>query len=368
MILTIQNIKISSLNPVVYHNALNPMELEVVREPYLAQRILLVDGIFGCGKTMLSPIVGALERVELLAYSYPIEYTCALLHLGKLSVDAATVLIRMYTDVQLYDTMMSREVNFRPSDLSSVFKSSHPFRYLRRLFQEGDAAVPAQIKKERPILHLTTHNLLTVAEPLFAALGNRLVFVEVIRHPLYMLKQQMLNMERLHGDVRDFTVYIKYANTALPFFVQGWQEQYRKANAVDRAIYYMEHMGERIAKQTDRFKREDRYLITVPFERFVLEPWPYLQEIIEHLETRATPLTHRMLRKQNVPRTRIADGINLGIYRYCGWEPPEKNSSERDELVKRREFAVRSGVTSEALSVLDRLSAEYEKKYMSDLV
>lgn len=137
---------------------------------------------------MFSPILAAIDRVELLTYAFELEHNCALYYLQKMTVDAAIAMVRMLTDLQLYNTMMAR-VNFRPRDLSSVSKDTQTIKYIKRLFQKGDELVAARIRKEKPILHLTTHNLLPYSEPLFAALGERLVFIEVIRHLLFMIKQ-----------------------------------------------------------------------------------------------------------------------------------------------------------------------------------
>ena len=53
-------------------------------------------------------------------------------------------------------------------------------------------------------MSLTTHFLLGVSSPLFKALENRIFLLEVVRHPLYMLIQQTLNMERLLNDSLQF--------------------------------------------------------------------------------------------------------------------------------------------------------------------
>ena len=42
------------------------MALSVSRKPHLANKIVMVGGLDGCGKTLFSPIISALERVELL--------------------------------------------------------------------------------------------------------------------------------------------------------------------------------------------------------------------------------------------------------------------------------------------------------------
>ncbi len=343
-------------------------EVRASRRGFLAEKILFVDGLFGCGKTMLSPIVGALDRVELMTFTFEIEYACALDFLGRMTADAAQTLIRMFSDLRLYNAMMSREVNFRPSDLSSMFRSATPLRYLHRIFQAGDEHVPGRIKTERPILHLTTHNTLGISDPLFAALGDRLVLLEVVRHPLYMIKQQTLNMQRLHGDARDFTIYFDFEGQELPFFVRGWEQQYLASNPVERAIYYIKHWGGRTQAVKDRVRTLGACIITVPFERFVIAPEPYLTEITAALGTRVIRRTRSMMKKQRVPRERIAAGLGLRIYQRCGWEPPAGSLSEREELVRRRQFAVEGGASPEAFAVLDALSANYEKKYMDGIL
>lgn len=55
-------------------------------------------------------------------------------------------MIQILTDLQLYNSMMSWEINFRPSYLSSVFKNAQPEKYFQRLFQEGDENIPDKIR------------------------------------------------------------------------------------------------------------------------------------------------------------------------------------------------------------------------------
>ena len=41
--------------------------LKLSRSTYLANEIVIVDGLPGCGKTMLSPILSSFDRVELIS-------------------------------------------------------------------------------------------------------------------------------------------------------------------------------------------------------------------------------------------------------------------------------------------------------------
>ena len=53
----------------------------------------------------------------------------------------------MFTDESIYNQQMSRSINFRYSDLSSVFRSSKKLTYFSRLFKKGDDHVIDTIKK-----------------------------------------------------------------------------------------------------------------------------------------------------------------------------------------------------------------------------
>lgn len=338
----------------------------VVREPHLVERVICVGGDPGCGKTLFTAVVGSLARVEIMKYNYTLEHLASLHLLGKLDDDAATAMIRMIMDTDLYHLTQSREVNLRPSDLSSIFRNPGGWRYLRRMFQAGDAAAAERVRATRPILHYVIHYVLPFSPSFFMAMGDRLRILLIVRHPLYMIKQWYLYIHRYGTDVRDLTVWFDHHGTAVPFFARGWEGRYLDANLMDRAIYSIEHLdqwGQRILQGLAPDQRS-RILI-IPFERFIRDPWPSLRELETLLGTEVTELTRRELRRQRVPRKRIAEGIPLPIYKQYGWQPPRKRSTEREELALRRDFAARLA-SADGLRVLDRLCAEYEAAYLGD--
>ena len=339
--------------------------MKIIRNGHLAEKVVFVDGLWGSGKTMLSPIIAALDRVELLTYTYEIEYICSLYFLKKISNDGAETMVRMLTDLQLYNSMMSREINFRPNDLSSVFNDSQPQKYFERLLQKGDDNIIAEIANKRPILNFATHNLLGFSEPIFSALKNRVVFIEVVRHPLYMIKQIALNMEELISNIRDFTICYSYQKKQLPYYLLGWEDLYLNSNYMDKAIHYIDRLS-RITESKKKVlnKKYSDQIITIPFEKFVIEPQLFIPRIEQLLDTKTTEFTIEMLKKQKVPREKYSEGIDLEIYKRCGWKPSNSAFSENDEFQYRREFVAQSA-TSSAMKILDNLCADYENKYMN---
>lgn len=339
-------------------------QVRVVREPRLVERVVFVGGHPGSGKTLLTAIVGGLDRVEMQKYNYALEHLCGLSFLGRLEEGVATPLIRMLADVDLYNMTMARDTNFRCSDYTSVFRNPGGWRYIRRLFQPGDAAAVERIRETHPILQITIHNILAISWPLFQALGDRVRILEVVRHPLYMIKQWRLYIERYGTDVRDFTIWFDYHGQALPFFALGWEEQYVRSNPMDRCIYSIERLSQLGRQVMERLSVSQRSQVMIlPFEPFVLDPWPHLRQLEALLGTRVTARTRSELKRQRVPRRRIADGIPLKCYRQYGWPPPQQDADERGELESRRAYVAKEA-SAEGLRVMDELCRAYEAEHL----
>ena len=129
----------------------------------------MVNGFPGCGKTMLSPIISSFTKVEIMQYAPLIEQICELWSLGRIDDDVAESMIRMNADLLIYNCMMGRNANCRPSDLSSIFRH-RPTLHLKRMLMKGDEVIPQVIKSEKPILQLTTHMLFPSIKLLFKAI------------------------------------------------------------------------------------------------------------------------------------------------------------------------------------------------------
>ena len=60
--------------------------MKLIRENFLAKKTIFIDGLWGCGKTMISSIVSSFPKVELLSYIPEIERVIELHFLKKFPV------------------------------------------------------------------------------------------------------------------------------------------------------------------------------------------------------------------------------------------------------------------------------------------
>ena len=72
------------------------------------------------------------------------------------------------------------------------------------------------------------------------------------------------------------------------------------------------------------------------------------------------------MKKQNVPRKKIPDGINLEVYKRYGWKAPIDGYSELEELELRKNYVIKSNIKKKYLDILNGLSFNYENKYLKN--
>lgn len=337
--------------------------MKFIRENNFSNKILIIDGQGGCGKTLFSQICSSFKKCEIFNYAFEIEFITKLNKFNKIEDNAAAALIKMFLDHKIYQSMMGRETNFRYNDLSSVFNHPYPFEYFKRIFKSGDRDIPNRIKKNNPILNLTTHDLFAYSEILFEILENRLIFFEIVRHPLYMVIQQHINEKELFNNPRDIQLKFKHRGQEIPYFAHDFSDEYLDLNPIDRAVYLIKKFTEKNDQVREIIHEKKDNLLTIPFERFVLSPDNYLKKMVNLLDTEFGSKTTKILKKNNIPRKNIEDGISKKIYKRYGWEPSIKNTSFSNEKQKRMNYLKLNGAKNKSIEVMLKLSEDYEKKY-----
>ena len=203
---------------------LKSFNLDFDRSITFANKILILDGISGTGKTMFTPILSSFKQVQNARFEYMLEYLSIAYTQKKMSLDAAKTLLTLLADVKCYDGMISREVNFRPNDLSSVFKSTKTNQYIRQLFMGDGQSIDSRVTKENPIIFFVTHQLLSCFDILLHTFNNRLKLVETVRHPIYLIDHWLSYIKMFGNNSRDFTVWLKYQEKSVPWFADNWAE------------------------------------------------------------------------------------------------------------------------------------------------
>ena len=268
-------------------------------------------------------------------------------------------MLNLLADIKFYDGAISREVNFRPSDLSSVFSGPYWYKYIKQLFMGDGEKAGIRLHKDNPILFFVTHQILSCIEPAKNAFGERLKIVQMVRHPLYLV-EHWESYIMMHGNnSRDFTLWIDYKGQSLPWFAEGWEEKYLLSNSYDRSIFSISVLMEKVFESAKDKKLKDSVFF-IPFELFVLDPWNYLNGLESFLGSKVTKNTDYILKRQHVPRESINAGPQKSIYKRYGLKKHNKAVSHEEDYGIQLE-SLKDKSSPEAFAVLEVMSKKYEE-------
>jgi len=295
------------------------MEYTLSRQYSYVSKIVLVDGVPGAGKAVIDNIVSTLLRVEITKVSKILENICILSYLNVINDNSAETVIKTELDQTLYDLMMSRNLNFRLNDQTSVFKSYDKIKYILRMFNKGNRNTPIEIRKQKPILHLLTHNLLGISDPFVNIFNSNLTIIETVRHPKAVFLKQLDYLSKwssIIGNKRQFNIWLKYNNKEIPWFFHDDGGLYFDLNLIEKVVFIMYRYNQIkdnfIANNSEFYTNR---CITIPFEHFVVSPWDYISKIEDKLKTSSSKI-NKALKKLNIPRvncnnsqSRVVDGL-----------------------------------------------------------
>jgi hypothetical protein len=333
------------------------------RKIFLAEQIAIIVGMSSSGKGMMGPIISSFKRVENYIGIGFWENLLRLEYLNKIDKDATDILLRLSSDNHLNYQFLSRDTNFRFFDATGPFFNPNTIRtFLRLFYKDGDHPIK-QIKNKRPIQLLMSHDIMPVIKPVFRAWGDRLNVVHTVRHPLYMINSWYKYIDRAGkyrygNDPREQTLTIEYNGQTLPWFASGWEEQYLSMNNMDRVIHTLDLSINSSKRAYDELEIENKNrIIEIPFEKFVLNPSPYICKLEKMLDTGKTSRTLTELRKQKCPRKLLSDGVVLQK-RYR----KKLMTNELDEF-QNRVSLVEEHASEESIVILKKMCANYLKRH-----
>lgn len=339
------------------------MEMLSLEKPNpLKNDIIIVDGLWGTGKSLLGPIVSGMERVEKFKIEHVYEYVCILRHLDKISPDAAGWMLETYADLSQYNNMIGREVNLRWSDDSGFANNPNSFQYIKRMFgDEGDQII-ADVNDNNIALNVMSHMLMLVADPIFEAYGDRAKIIEIVRHPLYMVRHWHAYLQKFDSP-REFTVSFNYKGNKVPWFASGWEDEFIEANTMDKALCSIIKLYEWLDSSTKKAVANGDNVLSLSFESLIMTPDEPLQQLESFLGRKHYPKLSAILRKQKIPRKTVSQGKGHAAY---GWSKEDSDKNEQQVYAQHLEFVKTSGSSGNVDKLL-KLIETYNGKYPSVL-
>jgi hypothetical protein len=275
------------------------------RNNNLVKEIVLCDGVGSSGKGMINHIISSFKRVELQRNDYVFDYIPKVHALGKISKDAAITILKTEADSFLYNNMISRGVNFRPTDSSSIYRNGDSKKYIKRLKLPEGNDVLIRIKKEKPIFTNAPHEALGNCNLFFEAFENRIKFIYVLRNPVEIIYDWLIRGfgDRIGKDPREFQLAFNYKNKPVPIFAKDFYKIYSKLTPVDRNIRMISYLHKdnllSYKKLKPKYKKNVKILL---FDDLVYKTDKCIPILENFLKTKKTLETAKILKIEKCPR------------------------------------------------------------------
>jgi len=214
-------------------------ERRMTRPQCLAENIVILDGFSNSGKSLLAPVISSFERCELWKINPLYENLCFMDAFERIQRDASSTLVKLFTDVDLYNLIIGRNVNFRVNDDTGVHKNLQEDRYKKRLVSEGGDYGTKAIEEKNPILILATQCVFEFSDLLFDSYKERLkTYIFMVRHPLHLVMNwfSLKWDERMGIDKREFQPCYEKNGTVFPWLAHSWEKKYQSLNPLEKAI------------------------------------------------------------------------------------------------------------------------------------
>jgi hypothetical protein len=205
-----------------------------------------------------------------------------------------------------------------------------------------------------------SHLLMLTPDLLIPAYGNRVKVVEMLRHPLYMVNHFASYLERFESS-REFTMAYYHKDVKIPWFVNGWEEDFILGNKFERAVLCIVKLYPWLDSQIKKARNEGLRILELSFEEMVFETNLATQKLHAFLGRKHSNQLKAILQSQILPRETIAKGKGHASY---GWQ---KTNMSESEFYKETLDLVSNNCTASSIIEMQALINWYNIKYPSKL-
>ena len=211
---------------------------------------------------------------------------------------------------ELFNSMvLLRRANFRPGDLSSIWKQKTQREIFKRLTAlDTRSDVKKFIIENDPLLLYNLAEAIPYVDFIAKALPN-CKFIHLIRggfnvaHEV-VAKHWYSNDRLLHPT--DPLIYRQYKYKNKKWYLQWWidqgdEKQFIEYSEYQRSLYYWCSLIEKGITVIDRLTKEVR-CITIRYEDLINDPDRIINNTTKYLKIRQTPLTKKSLRQVYIPK------------------------------------------------------------------
>ena len=236
-----------------------------------------------------------------------IDNLLQLLQIKLVSESVCKSLINIFLNEGIYYLNLSRGVNFRPEDNSSVLKNKNYKLFIKNLTKKEGDHVINQIKKDKKLPIYMSHDLLSVVD-LLEKIIPKFRILHIIRNPIdnifsfYSKYNKRYKGKKYNLDnPRFFSLAFKKKERLFPYYATNNSNYFLSLNNLEKSTYYYLKIIEKSQKKYKNFKNKNKIKIIL-FDDLVQNPKDSIKQLEKYLNLKTSSFTKIACKIENIPR------------------------------------------------------------------
>lgn len=279
---------------------------EIYEYELLTNKIVFADGIPRTGKAMLNNLLLGFENFSSIQFINPMEQLLPMYIHGNMNKNSMSSFLRLYFNENVYNYKLSRNLNFRYDDLTSIHKAYNNIELHNNLSKPDGDAIVDELNLDKTYFQFQTHDLLTHYSK-FLELGIDVILIELFRHPIDTIHswyKRGWGKRFDNVDPRSGTTLFKYKGFTIPHYVVGYEEEYIKLNEMEKCVFMHNLIVKKSIAEYKKLKTEEKKKIfLVKYENLLLNPEEELDKMAIFLDTSKNLYMKKVMEEARVPRT-----------------------------------------------------------------
>lgn len=273
------------------------------KKKILLKNPILIDGISRSGKSIISKILPSLNNSEHLKVFTYFEHIMPALYFKEIKLSYIDAQLILMLNELAYNTFIGRDVNFRPSDYTSVITRNLKEKYFLRLKTKEGNQIIKKLINTKNFFPFFVHEIMPNIN-LLNQLSVKFKIIEFYRNPIDNIYSWMQKnvCEDIINNPRSFTLVTqdKKTNKYIPWFCGKDTVYWSKLNKYEKTVFAVCKLIEMSIKNQKKNKKTK--ILTLSFEEFYQNPILNIKKISKFVKGGLTNLTKIEIKKANCPR------------------------------------------------------------------
>lgn len=295
-------------------------KLFIEQKKYLAKELILIDGYWGSGKSLLFSLIDDQEHFFKSVIDEPIEHCLALNFLGQLSDDGLKTFIDQRKDMLIFNNAISRNVNVRINDDTGPKNIFKLLKIILRSFKGySTKKLGREIKLKKRNIPIVVHCSINSLPKIYKLYKNNFSYIHTSRNPVDLYKYTLSYYSELYEEACLFDILISKKglknSKKMPWFTYDLLKEinnFENPNNIEITLLSVICYVDKLIKFKKKFNNLDNILF-IDFDKLVEEPISQLKKLKKNIFKKNIKINFD-LKKYSLPRQTLQQKMERSYF------------------------------------------------------